>query len=89
MGRIVVSCSLTILLSACAITNTAQQELAYQRWAKCNSRSATLDRVEESVHVEIEAAVRFAIDAPLPAPEEVDQHVYADIEHALAGGVPA
>ena len=32
-------------LGACAIANTPQQDLAYARWAKCNSTSATLDRV--------------------------------------------
>lgn len=38
--------SVAIFLSACTIANTPQQELAYNRWAKCNSRSATLERVD-------------------------------------------
>ena len=40
------SCGLAIFLSACTIANTPQQELAYSRWAKCNSTSATLERVD-------------------------------------------
>ena len=46
MGRIVGPWSLAILLSACTIANTPQQELAYSRWAKCNSTSAVLERVD-------------------------------------------
>src|SRR5690349_13356299 len=35
-----------LFLGACStIANTPQQDLAYARWAKCNSTSATLDRV--------------------------------------------
>lgn len=34
-----------LFLGACTIANTPQQDLAYARWAKCNSTSATLDRV--------------------------------------------
>ena len=34
-----------LFLGACTIANTPQQELAYARWAKCNSTSATLDRI--------------------------------------------
>ena len=39
------SCCFALFLGACVIANTPQQELAYERWAKCNSTSATLDRV--------------------------------------------
>jgi hypothetical protein len=35
-----------LFLGACALANTPQQDLAYARWAKCNSTSATLDRVD-------------------------------------------
>lgn len=35
-----------LVLGACGtIADTPQQDLAYTRWAKCNSTSATLDRV--------------------------------------------
>ena len=32
-------------MGACGIANTPQQDLAYARWAQCNSTSATLERV--------------------------------------------
>jgi len=38
-------CGVTLLLGACAIANTPQQDLAYTRWAQCNS-SAQLERVD-------------------------------------------
>ena len=34
-------------------------------------------QIETSVGNEVTAAVEFALNAPYPAPEEVDQHVYA------------
>jgi TPP-dependent pyruvate/acetoin dehydrogenase alpha subunit len=37
----------------------------------------TFSRIHEEVGGEIEAAVQFAMDAPFPNPDEVDQHVYA------------
>ena len=39
-------CGVTLFLGACGIANTPQQELAYARWAQCNSTSATLERVD-------------------------------------------
>lgn len=36
-----------------------------------------LDRIQEEIRLEIEAAVQFALDAPYPEPSEADQHVYA------------
>jgi hypothetical protein len=39
------SCGFALFLGACGIANTPQQDLAYTRWAKCNSTSATLERV--------------------------------------------
>jgi TPP-dependent pyruvate/acetoin dehydrogenase alpha subunit len=38
---------------------------------------AFLDRIHSEVKSEIEAAVKFAIDAPYPRPEEVQEDVYA------------
>ena len=35
-----------LFLGACAIANTPQQDLAYARWATCNSTSATLERID-------------------------------------------
>jgi hypothetical protein len=40
------SCGFAVFLGACGIANTPQQDLAYTRWAKCNSTSATLERVD-------------------------------------------
>ncbi|HEX8992315.1 MAG TPA: thiamine pyrophosphate-dependent dehydrogenase E1 component subunit alpha [Anaerolineales bacterium] len=36
-----------------------------------------LDEIEAEVRTEVEAGVQFALDAPYPAPAEVDQDVYA------------
>ncbi|MBN1889535.1 MAG: pyruvate dehydrogenase (acetyl-transferring) E1 component subunit alpha [Thermoflexales bacterium] len=36
-----------------------------------------LERIEQDVRAEAEAAVQFALDAPYPDPSEVDKHVYA------------
>ncbi len=38
---------------------------------------AALDNIHEEVKVEIESAVKFALDAPYPSPDKVDQDVYA------------
>jgi hypothetical protein len=43
---VVRSCGVALFLVACGIANTPQQDLAYARWAKCNSTSATLERVD-------------------------------------------
>ena len=43
---VVGSCGFTLLLGACGLANTPQQDLAYARWAQCNSTSATLERVD-------------------------------------------
>ncbi len=40
------SCGCALFLGACGIANTPQQDLAYARWAKCNSTSGTLERVD-------------------------------------------
>jgi acetoin:2,6-dichlorophenolindophenol oxidoreductase subunit alpha len=39
--------------------------------------AAALDQIKSEVKAEIEAGVRFALDAPFPELSEVDQHVYA------------
>jgi TPP-dependent pyruvate/acetoin dehydrogenase alpha subunit len=39
--------------------------------------SAVFNRIHSEVKSEIEAAVKFALDAPYPVPDEVDQDVYA------------
>lgn len=35
------------------------------------------EQIERSVESEVDAAVKFALNAPFPAPEEVSKHVYA------------
>jgi pyruvate dehydrogenase E1 component alpha subunit len=39
--------------------------------------ASTLGRIESEVRAEMQAAVDFAIAAPYPQPEEVEQDVYA------------
>ena len=39
--------------------------------------STALDRIESEVRAEMQSAVDFAVSAPYPGPEEVDQDVYA------------
>src|SRR5215475_859377 len=51
-------CWFALFLGACAIANTPQQDLAYERWAKCNSTSATLDRVG------LDGGITFRYTAP-------------------------
>jgi hypothetical protein len=47
LKAIVGSCGCALFLGACAITNTPQQDLAYARWAKCNSSfPVVLERVD-------------------------------------------
>jgi hypothetical protein len=43
---VVGSCGFALLLGACAITNTPQQDLAYARWAKCNSSYVQLVQID-------------------------------------------
>ena len=40
------SCGFALFFGACAMTNTPQQELAYARWAQCNSPSGQLERID-------------------------------------------
>ena len=37
---------LFLILGACAIANTSQQNLAYERWAACSSPYTQLERVD-------------------------------------------
>jgi len=37
-----------------------------------------LEQIDEAVRAEVAAGVRFALDAPFPQPDEVDQDVYVD-----------
>ena len=41
--RLTIAC---LALGACAIANTAQQDLAYARWATCHAPYAQLERVD-------------------------------------------
>jgi hypothetical protein len=43
-GR-VAGCSLALVLGACATANTPQQNLAYERWAKCAVAYVQLERI--------------------------------------------
>jgi hypothetical protein len=47
LKAVVGSCGCALFLGACAIANTPQQDLAYARWAKCNSSfPVVLERVD-------------------------------------------
>jgi hypothetical protein len=37
---------LAVALGACAIANTPQQDLAYERWARCGAAFVQLERVD-------------------------------------------
>ena len=39
------TCGLALALAACATANTAQQNLAYDRWAKCRSPYTQLQQI--------------------------------------------
>ena len=47
--------ALVLLLGACGITNTPQQDLAYARWAKCNAPYVQLE------HVDLDGRITFKI----------------------------
>jgi hypothetical protein len=44
-GRLLIA-ALVLFLGACAIANTPQQDLAYARWAKCNSPYVSLQQID-------------------------------------------
>ena len=43
---VVGSCGVALVLGACALANTPQQDLAYARWATCNAPLVQLQRVD-------------------------------------------
>ena len=43
---VVESSAFALLLGACALANTPQQDLAYARWAKCSAPYVSLERVD-------------------------------------------
>jgi hypothetical protein len=46
-AAVVASCGFALFLGACTIANTPQQDLAYARWAKCDSSfPVVLERVD-------------------------------------------
>jgi len=45
--------------------------------AEKHADSAQLEKIQNEVRTEIEAAVKFALDAPYPAPEELTDDIYA------------
>jgi hypothetical protein len=51
-------CGFTVLVGACAIVNTPQQDLAYTRWAKCDSPYVELLRVD------LDGRIRFRVTSP-------------------------
>jgi hypothetical protein len=51
-------CGFTLFLGACAIANTPQQDLAYARWAKCDSTSGQLIRVD------LDGRITFRVASP-------------------------
>lgn len=53
------------------------KELATWLQQEHGLEDAIFGRIDESVRNEVEAAVAFALDAPFPDTNEVDQHVYA------------
>jgi len=40
-------------------------------------KAGVFEEIEQQVRAEIAAGVEFALNAPYPDPDEVDQHVYA------------
>ncbi len=52
--------------------------LILSRWlvAEGLAEARQLEEIEQAVRAEVAAGVQFALDAPYPQPDEVDQHVY-------------
>jgi hypothetical protein len=46
MVRLIGWGALVLVLGACAIANTPQQELAYTRWVQCSALPGRLERVD-------------------------------------------
>jgi hypothetical protein len=51
-------CGLALFLGACVIVNTPQQDLAYARWAKCDSPYTALLRVD------LDGRITFRVTSP-------------------------
>ncbi len=51
--------------------------LAQRLLAHKAADETALAKIEKEIELEIEAAVRFALEAPYPQPDEVSRHVYA------------
>lgn len=51
-GQLLIA-ALVLLVGACAIANTPQQDLAYARWAKCNAPYVQLE------HVDLDGRITF------------------------------
>ena len=51
----------------------------FAEWLTANNVAdrAALDKTQAEVTAEVEAAVKFAVDAPYPSPDKVDQDIYA------------
>jgi pyruvate dehydrogenase E1 component alpha subunit len=51
----------------------------FKEWMLSNgvADQNTIASIEGEVAAEVEAAVKFAIDAPYPSPDKVDQDIYA------------
>ena len=45
-ASVVGTCGFALVLVACAVANSPQQDLAYARWAKCSAPFAQLERVD-------------------------------------------
>jgi hypothetical protein len=54
---------LVLVLGACAISNTPQQDLAYERWARCASPYVQLERVD------VDGRISFLFSNPSAQPE--------------------
>ena len=60
IAAVVGSCEFAFFLGACAIANTPQQDLAYARWAKCNSSSFPV----ELERVDLDGQITFWFSSP-------------------------
>lgn len=51
----------------------------FAEWMTTNgvTDKAAIEKVDADVRAEVEAAVKFAVDAPYPSPDKVDQDIYA------------
>jgi hypothetical protein len=79
--RRVSACALPLLLGACTLANTPQQDLAYAQWEKCSTLGGSLERIDLSGRITFRYTspagreeIRQCLDEagragpPLPAP---------------------